>query len=436
MAGEFMKLFFFFVLFPLVILAQDKIPDFNITGAGARAEGFGGAFIGLADDATAVVWNPAGLSQLERAEGSIVTRFVGETNKFINNNEPVLNSDESQNSFGLNFSSIALPVKLGSTTIVAAIAFQRQLDFAESRRRQFKFLNALNNVITVDQKLDTKGGVNTITPAVAIKLTPFLSVGVSANIWTGSIERNDYFIIKEGTAFLRTRSSSTADYSGFNLVLGGLLDIEGMQDGGFPLKIGVTMRTPFTIDAEGNNDIEADDDLLRSAKDRATVSQEIEMPFMLGLGASYRFGDDLTVAADFEMRNFKGNTFTNRTSSRITGDTSYTSTISESDDNLNQFRIGAEYLIVLENIVIPLRAGFKNVPTVLANYVYDEVSDQDLPTNNQVRGTGFSFGSGFISGTFALDVTLGLTNYIQKYTPNGSIEYSVTTVGSSVIIYF
>ena len=30
-------------------------------GIGARAEGMGGAFVAVADDATAVYWNPAGL---------------------------------------------------------------------------------------------------------------------------------------------------------------------------------------------------------------------------------------------------------------------------------------------------------------------------------------------------------------------------------------
>ena len=42
--------------------------DWNVTGAGARAEGLGGAFIGLADDATAISWNPSGLGQLERTD--------------------------------------------------------------------------------------------------------------------------------------------------------------------------------------------------------------------------------------------------------------------------------------------------------------------------------------------------------------------------------
>ncbi|MEW6609072.1 MAG: hypothetical protein AB1414_16785 [bacterium] len=35
-------------------------------GIGARALGLGSAFVGLADDPTAIYWNPAGLSQIKQ----------------------------------------------------------------------------------------------------------------------------------------------------------------------------------------------------------------------------------------------------------------------------------------------------------------------------------------------------------------------------------
>ncbi len=46
--------------------------DFLTTGVGARALAMGGAFTALADDATASYWNPAGLTQLERREISLM----------------------------------------------------------------------------------------------------------------------------------------------------------------------------------------------------------------------------------------------------------------------------------------------------------------------------------------------------------------------------
>lgn len=42
--------------------------EFLKLGVGARALGMGGAFVALADDASAGYWNPAGLAQLERGE--------------------------------------------------------------------------------------------------------------------------------------------------------------------------------------------------------------------------------------------------------------------------------------------------------------------------------------------------------------------------------
>ena len=65
---------FLFVVFPL---AQTSFAQFSLTppninttplpvGSGARAIGQGGAFIAVADDATAASWNPGALIQLER----------------------------------------------------------------------------------------------------------------------------------------------------------------------------------------------------------------------------------------------------------------------------------------------------------------------------------------------------------------------------------
>ena len=42
--------------------------DSLLLGAGARAQGMGSAYVAISDDATAVYWNPAGLSQLGRPE--------------------------------------------------------------------------------------------------------------------------------------------------------------------------------------------------------------------------------------------------------------------------------------------------------------------------------------------------------------------------------
>lgn len=50
-------------------------PHFSLTNPGARSLGLGGAFVALADDATAALANPAGLIQLAKPEVSIEGRY-------------------------------------------------------------------------------------------------------------------------------------------------------------------------------------------------------------------------------------------------------------------------------------------------------------------------------------------------------------------------
>lgn len=59
--------------------------SFTRQGAGARALGLAGSFAGIADDASAVYWNPAGLSTLIKPELTInhITLFSGTSNDFI-----------------------------------------------------------------------------------------------------------------------------------------------------------------------------------------------------------------------------------------------------------------------------------------------------------------------------------------------------------------
>lgn len=53
--------------------------EFLATGFGAKALGMGGAFVSIADDASAVYWNPAGLYQLDRRQALVMhsQRFGG-----------------------------------------------------------------------------------------------------------------------------------------------------------------------------------------------------------------------------------------------------------------------------------------------------------------------------------------------------------------------
>lgn len=81
-------------ILPLVAGAQPDggLPgSFSRQGAGARALGLAGSFAGIADDASAVYWNPAGLSLLAKPELTVnhVALFGGTSNDFIGYGMPL-----------------------------------------------------------------------------------------------------------------------------------------------------------------------------------------------------------------------------------------------------------------------------------------------------------------------------------------------------------
>src|SRR5688572_20718864 len=57
--------------------------QFNFSTPGARSLGLGGAFIGLADDATAAFANPAGLVNLSEQEVALELRSIDVTQQFV-----------------------------------------------------------------------------------------------------------------------------------------------------------------------------------------------------------------------------------------------------------------------------------------------------------------------------------------------------------------
>ena len=86
---------------PQLIFSQGVLPATSfsaVVGSGARAFGMGGAFIAVADDATAASWNPAGLSQLEKPElsGVFATNDLETREPSLTFTSPMVSAFESE----------------------------------------------------------------------------------------------------------------------------------------------------------------------------------------------------------------------------------------------------------------------------------------------------------------------------------------------------
>jgi long-subunit fatty acid transport protein len=432
-----MKIIFIFIAVLLCSTAIATAQDYNLIGAGARAEALGGAFIGVADDATAIFWNPAGLTQLERPEASIVWRLRAENDDY--SNITVLRSDRSVNDhytwsdsrLGLNFGSLVLPFKFGSMPIVAAVGYQRQLDLVSDW--SYENYNMLN-----------KGSVETVTPALSVQIMPSVSLGAAANMWVGTHDLDEKYLypfyyrlndqsqhsnhaaphnlanVPDGLPNIRKQHLK---YSGLNMVLSTMIDVETLMQS-LPLKLGIIVRMPFTLTLSGIQEIISGG---RSYYDAVTGRTMVEMPLMIGAGVSCRLTDQLMAAADFEYRGYHKSQYTDVQFMMDTNESSRLP-VSQSLKDLNQFRIGLEYRVAVKSMTVPLRIGYKSVPTLLADV-------HDINDAKQVKGNAYSLGAGCRTNLLAVDLSYTFSGYTQGLFA-GNIRHTENLLGASLSVYY
>jgi len=379
-------------------LQRIEIPSsFNPVGSGARALGMGGAFIAVADDATAASWNPGGLTQLERPEMSIVGAGFYRKEDLDFGTNPEANGTNSVSETRINYLSIAYPFRFWGFNMVVSANYQNLYDLT----RNWDFiLNQSSDSLAVNQNVDydQDGTLSAWGLSYGIQVTPIFSLGVTFNFWEDGIYENKWSqtVIQKGSGIFAgnrftfdSRSQDKFYFSGFNANLGILWNVTSK------LNLGAVFKTPFTADIKHKSsfssnirfpDFSATDS---SFSDSFTEHEDLDMPMSYGIGLAYRFSDNFTASFDvyrtewddFELKDSKGNKI-----SPISGLPS-----SESDvDPTYQVRMGAEYLFIQPKWVIPIRGGI----------FYDPAPAEGSPDDYY----GFSLGSGIGIGRFIFDI--------------------------------
>jgi len=371
--------------------AQNFDIDFNIMGTGARARGMGGAFIGVADDATAVGWNPAGLAQLEKPEASVVGLFNMKQFSYemsipsISYND---SWDESVSHIAPAFASFIIPTKMADKNLVFAIAYQRLIDMAFTYKDEGTDLG-----IDWESKEEATGGFDAITPAVALQVTPQIMVGAAGNILINGYK---YKYNETYPAYPSDYYNETieADISGFNMNAGLLGTFN-------KINVGAMFRFPFTLTEKPKYTENYDWTSMGGGSDSYTENIPeigVSMPLMFGFGVALKPTDKLTFAADFESRAYSNTEYTQEGLSEDAG-----------LKDCNQFRVGMEYIMSGNNAVFPIRLGFRTDPRVYSG-VYGDGTD-----TSQVVGKVITGGFGLVMGKLMLDLAYEytMTNHVD-----------------------
>ncbi|RKZ21469.1 hypothetical protein DRQ23_07055 [bacterium] len=381
----------------LTAFAQEM--NFNLMGSGARALGMGGAFIAMSDDASAITWNPAGLTQLIKPEVGIMGGFKMET--------ATLNGDEwySNSHSTIDFASLVMPISTGFSNLVLAAAYHNMIDvywdysYADT---------SIDSITIISSKVS--GAYSAITPAIAIDL-PMIAMGVATDIWfKGPTSEYKYYYEASDTNTWDYTRTKNYEVMGVGVVLGGLIT----PPGGF-IKIGATMRLPFQMKYNTEYNVHAIGTGMYTNFDTTYVDSAIlHWPMMLGFGVALNFSS-LTFSIDYEMRKYSNMEVEQN-------GTTYNNDLPD----CNQFRVGLEYLLSLGPIVIPFRIGFMTDPRTYFN------TDSFGNEGDQVIGKYITFGTGLLLPNINFDFSMQIGPSSYTYYGDDVTQSNVNVLASFV----
>ncbi|GBC59647.1 hypothetical protein DENIS_0586 [Desulfonema ishimotonii] len=381
--------------------AEIEIPSsFNPVGSGARALGMGGAFIAVADDATAASWNPGGLTQLKKPECSVVFSGLHRKEDISFGTNPEGDGMQSVSEEDLNYLSVTYPFEAWGRNMVVSLAYQHLYDFY----REWEFtLNETVDDLSVSRRweYDHAGRLSAIGLSYAVRVVPKLSLGFTLNFWDNDITQNEWkqkyhmngIESSDDISFDRKLLARyrTYRFDGFNMNFGLLWRIN------YNLTFGAVLKTPFTADISRKEEqywkvIESDSDIY-TGSNIASKADKLDMPMSYGIGVHYNFSDALSVSADLyrtEWSDYIYKTEDGPDYSPITG-----RPISETSiDDTCQVRLGGEYRFMNKEkeYVVPIRFGV----------FYDPVPADGSPDDVY----GISIGLGFTKNNFfSLDLS-------------------------------
>jgi len=340
----------------------------NPVGSGARATGMGGAFIAIADDATAASWNPAGLIQLEKPEVSIVGAYFDRSEEFFSAVHPEIKNTGEIDDVNINYFSATYPFRFYRNMVVS-INYQRLYEFERSFDYSYDY-SSLGVNLSQRKRFDQEGFIGAMGLAYAIELTPRLSLGATLNIWTDDLFWDNGWKETFTERGVGTQSAvpvtidthytdKYSDFRGVNANFGLLWNINRY------LTVGAVVKTPFDADIRHEHRFTQTSvfgpPINTTVPGEQSTSEDVElrMPLSYGVGLAWRVSDALSFDLDvyrtdwseYILTDSQGNDF-----SPIDGQPESASDV----EDTTQVRIGGEYLFISQkrNMVVPLRAGF------------------------------------------------------------------------------
>lgn len=414
-------------------------------GGSARAMGMGYAFVGLSNDVSSGIWNPAGLWILEGPIISASYNMYTPATEFRADMTPaVTKSNLDMNAVG-HFSFVA-PVRIKGHPWVFTANFNRNNEFSDNAAT----LSDPENKLDPDTFVEDNGNLQFFNAGASTRIYKQFSMGFTVNVIDARrvIDRNRLTSVDTiiNPVIGSTAEKYTTDQlldstksNGFNFTIGMMLK-------GEKYSAGAVIQTPYTMkhSTDRSHFVETRLNGLIQVENTSTIfvvdslaKQEVPLSMTFGVGLFPR--ENLTLTMDVSFQNY-GSTnwfYLDSTFFAPNGErTEYYTEIPIDWNNNAGLGVGLEYLLNTKYGRVPLRAGFRYdqlpqpavVNQTTSNVGYNDGTPYELnlatvtrTASDRQKATSFSLGSGIGWSRIELD-------FAYMYTGGAKLEYTQTNI--------
>ena len=357
-----LKYFLAILLIMVNFAFPQNFTNFFFNGNGARSTGMGNAYTAIAEDATAIAWNSAGLTSKKYAQASVVGRF-GKSSTDISGFQDfgIDTWDISTDIYSqINYVGFTYPLNFRKIKTTVGIAYRRIHDFSRNEVTTLKgpiFGDPTGELITNNT---SGGGVGAFALSGGFRLHKMFSVGTTLNLYTGSEDSFTTYKLNGETLFDRSKGYKT-NYSGFGIDIG--LLFKPLHN----LSIGANVNLPHSLEAKGDS-----------------LTKNLDIPTFFTIGIAFRATKNLLFAFDYRPQPLDKIKIDNEGSGA---------------DNIYSLHFGLEYKIASGKKRYPLRFGY---------YMNSESNNSLNADKVYTGGLSFPFQN--------FSVNLGLEYALTEYT--------------------
>ena len=381
----------------------------NLNGLGTRAVTMGGAFVGLADDFSAIYWNPAGLGFIDKPTlgFNLFDVMPSASYRFSLMGGDQVNAESPTKHYLGGLGGWIQPI---DDHLVAGIGIFTPAGLGSAWDAK-NMAPLSGGGTTVDWS--SRIGVFTIAPTIAYKVNDSLSFGAQIDISYGFFNLNTYagyIYVDSATIVDLGPYEETLKGWGFGAALGVLYKPSDK------ISLGLAYRTPATIKFSGTAVISMFEYL--GYPKESEIERPITWPSWLAAGVAVKPMDRLTITADVQYTNWKTLDILETTYQ----DPFWTLLMTAAGNTQRelywgsklQIRVGAEYLFCGDWAV---RAGFYNDPSPAP----DRTMNILLPSFGYSGLTlGFGRTAGNLQIDFGLELLLGKERTIEAIAANAA----------------